>query len=857
MSRSSQADGLSPSRELTPELLEQRIESAGGRGVFAARIAQGIYGDVDSGRWKDVTSKRSRQRVWAMATLAACESAPLFALLLLLPNAASDNGIEASAIGTSVVVSALVALVAVYPAIQFGGGWNRTRVAVATGINLAVVGVLLGQALTPPVLTVVLSIRAFLAACAWATNRPLMADLVVPEARVRALTRYRIGTLLGAAAGATAAGLATVGPAWGAAKSISGVSILAGLVALLALRVREPGLGGAETARIEVVFGPAAAVNGALAGSSWDSMGRVVKIPAALVTLTGYVGAGFAFLGMLVPAQQIIRDRGVDKGVTLGVAALAIAAALATVTIPLIQVGWNVERMRRRDPNHGAKPAFAGMTVALTGVLSLAFVPASAGLPSAYALCAIGGMITAVSLDGVLFSVVPVSDRAAAAALSGLSTIAGGIIGYLIVALTGASNLQTGFLVASVPIALAAIAVRRSAKVSTFGVDELYRQTVEAAERSMPAPGSVVAPAANVPAGQASWSTLAFGAGGSSTTQGYLAYLPPPPSSPPMDAPPTLLPAATMLPAFMPPPPSSAPSPLPPMLTPPVVMSPTPLPMQIPPPPSAPPVFGTNTASPTLTRPTLPSGPAILECSAIDYSYGSVQALFGVSLRVGEGELVALLGPNGVGKTTTLRLLAGLAKPKAGTVHLAGQDVTNASAPSRVALGLAEIVGGEAVFPSMTVTENLRTYGFSLGSNSKAVDEGMERAYALFPRLAERRHQLASTLSGGEKQMLGLGKAVILRPKILLIDEFSLGLAPVVVGDLMKIVRGLNAEGTAVLVVEQSVNVALSLVDRVYFMERGRITYEGSAQALLANPELVTALSLGGAHAEKLGGVPA
>ncbi len=826
MSRSRPAEAQPPSGELTQEALQERVNSSGGRGFFAARIAQGIYGDRESPRWQDATNERSRKRVWAMATLAACEAAPLTALLLLLPDAAKAGGLEATSIGASVVFSALVGIVAIFPAIQFGAGWNRTRIAVVTGINLAVIGVLLGQTLTPPLLTIVLALRAFLAACAWATNRPLVTDLVAPEARVRALTRNRIGTLLGAAAGAAAAGLATSGPELGAAKAISGVSILAGLVSLLALRVKEPGLGGAEAARIEVVFGPQAAVDGRLAGTSWDSMKRVVRVPSALTTLTGYVGAGFAFLGMLIPAQQVIAERGLDKGVTPGLAAFGIAAALATVTIPLMQVGWNVERMRRTDPNYGAKPAFAGMTVAITGVVSLALNPASGGLPSAYALCAIGGMITAVTLDGVLFSVVRVGDRTAAAALSSLSFVAGGVLGYWLVALAGAGNLRIGFLVAAIPLALAALAVRRNAANATIGVDNLYREEVENAATAMPpmpaTPVLATQPPVGVPT-QAMWTTVGS-AGVTALT------VPSPPTAPPT----------------LPPPPGTPP---------PLMFNGGPL---IPPPPLGPPVAAVAVSAATLPPPPVPSRPVgtpVLECTDVNYSYGSVQALFGVSLHVGPGELVALLGPNGVGKTTTLRILSGLAKPNSGVIRIEGHDVSAVSAPSRVALGLAEIVGGEAVFGSMTVADNLRMFGFSLGGKAKATDAGMDRAYAAFPKLADRRNQLGSTLSGGEKQMLGLAKALILRPKILLIDEFSLGLAPVIVGDLMNIVRLLHDEGTAVLLVEQSVNVALSLVDRVYFMERGRVTYEGSAEALRADPELVTALSLGGAHADDMSGV--
>jgi ABC-type branched-subunit amino acid transport system ATPase component len=244
--------------------------------------------------------------------------------------------------------------------------------------------------------------------------------------------------------------------------------------------------------------------------------------------------------------------------------------------------------------------------------------------------------------------------------------------------------------------------------------------------------------------------------------------------------------------------------------------------------------------------PSMPTGPTALSAKNIQFSYGSVQVLFDVDLRVGEGEMVALLGPNGVGKTTTLRVLSGLEKPQQGSVRLGGVDVTTVPPSKRVAMGVSQIVGGNAVFGSMTVAENLQTYGFSMGRDRKAISAGIDEAFEMFPRLADRRNQLGSTLSGGEQQMLGLSKALISKPKVLIVDEFSLGLAPIIVGELLGMVRTLNSRGTAILIVEQSVNVALNLVDRCYFMEKGRIVYEGRSADLLAQPELVQALSLGG-----------
>jgi len=245
-----------------------------------------------------------------------------------------------------------------------------------------------------------------------------------------------------------------------------------------------------------------------------------------------------------------------------------------------------------------------------------------------------------------------------------------------------------------------------------------------------------------------------------------------------------------------------------------------------------------------MTSDVMAAGAAALSCSGIRASYGPVQVLFDAGLRVEQGEMVALLGPNGVGKSTLLKVIGGLLRPDDGTVHLGGVDVTTWSTRKRVGSGLCQVVG-QATFPSLSVTENLAMHGYASG-NRKWTKEAVEAALAVFPRLHARRDQPAANLSGGERQMLALAKAIVVEPKVLVIDEFSLGLAPVVVGGLMELVRRLNDRGSAVLLVEQSVNVALSLVDRVYMMEKGEIIAEESAAALAGDPERVRSLMLGG-----------
>ncbi|HVA61550.1 MAG TPA: MFS transporter [Mycobacteriales bacterium] len=239
----------------------------------------------------------------------------------------------------------------------------------------------------------------------------------------------------------------------------------------------------------------------------------------------------------------------------------------------------------------------------------------------------------------------------------------------------------------------------------------------------------------------------------------------------------------------------------------------------------------------------------MLACRGVDFSYGQLQVLFDVDFTVDEGEMVALLGVNGAGKSTLLKVISGIGLPSAGSVRFHGQDVTFLDAERRLRLGITQIPGGRAVFGPMTVVENMRSFGYTLGRDRRALDAAIDRCFEAFPRLAERRSSLAATLSGGEQQMLGLSKALILRPRLLLIDELSLGLAPVIVGQLLEMVRRINAEGTAVVLVEQSVNIALNLVDHAYFMEKGEMRFDGRAGDLLGRDDLLRAVFLQGASA--------
>jgi branched-chain amino acid transport system ATP-binding protein len=235
---------------------------------------------------------------------------------------------------------------------------------------------------------------------------------------------------------------------------------------------------------------------------------------------------------------------------------------------------------------------------------------------------------------------------------------------------------------------------------------------------------------------------------------------------------------------------------------------------------------------------------SLLEVSGLDVRYGTVQVLFDVSLRLEDGEMLALLGTNGAGKSTLLKAVCGLVRPTSGAVLLDGRDVTGLDAETLAARGIALVPGGKGVFPGLSVERNLRLGSWLHRKDGPASTSAMDRALELFPRLGERLKQPAGTLSGGEQQMLTLAQALISGPRILAIDELSLGLAPLVVEELLQTVEAINASGVSVILVEQSVNIALALTQRAVFMEKGEIRYEGASRDLLERDDLVRSVFL-------------
>ena len=223
---------------------------------------------------------------------------------------------------------------------------------------------------------------------------------------------------------------------------------------------------------------------------------------------------------------------------------------------------------------------------------------------------------------------------------------------------------------------------------------------------------------------------------------------------------------------------------------------------------------------------------AMLEVKDIEVYYGMIQALKGISFEVNEGEVIALIGANGAGKTTTLHTITGLLSPKKGSVLFEGQDITKVPAHKIVSLGMAHLPEGRRVFAELSVYQNLKMGAYTRKDKDE-IAKTLEMVYKRFPRLEERKNQLAGTLSGGEQQMLAMGRALMSHPKIIVMDEPSMGLSPILVNEIFDIIKEVSASGTTVLLVEQNAKKALSIADRAYVLETGKIVLEGDAKELM------------------------
>jgi branched-chain amino acid transport system ATP-binding protein len=235
---------------------------------------------------------------------------------------------------------------------------------------------------------------------------------------------------------------------------------------------------------------------------------------------------------------------------------------------------------------------------------------------------------------------------------------------------------------------------------------------------------------------------------------------------------------------------------------------------------------------------------SMLEVENINVFYGAIHALKGISFHLEQGEIVALIGGNGAGKSTSLNTISGLLRPRTGDIRFQGQSLVEVPAQNIVRLGVVQAPEGRRIFPKLSVQENLEMGAYIFNDKEK-IKEDMEAVMQRFPRLRERRKQFGGTLSGGEQQMLAIARALMSRPSLLLLDEPSMGLSPILVEQIFEIIREINTQGVTILLVEQNAQMALSIADRGYVLETGRVTLEGNAQDLLENPQVIEAY-LGG-----------
>ena len=235
-----------------------------------------------------------------------------------------------------------------------------------------------------------------------------------------------------------------------------------------------------------------------------------------------------------------------------------------------------------------------------------------------------------------------------------------------------------------------------------------------------------------------------------------------------------------------------------------------------------------------------PAGSVLLEVTDVRVEYGRIEALHGISLEVNEGEVVALIGANGAGKSTTMRAISGLRPLATGRIRFAGEDISRLRADLRVRRGLCQAPEGRGIFPGMTVVENLEMGAYTR-RDAGQIAEDLARVFTLFPRLQERRKQPGGTLSGGEQQMLAIGRALMAKPRLLLLDEPSMGLAPMLIAQIFAIITEINQQGTTVLVVEQNAHQALSIAHRAYILETGSIVKSGAGEELLHDPAVAAA----------------
>jgi ABC-type branched-subunit amino acid transport system ATPase component/MFS family permease len=679
----------------------------------------------------------------AIGLLGLIDLFPGYAFAVLTPDISRSLGISKGAIAGIVALKTLAIAVAPLPIAALAQRHaRRAMICVITAVVWSVFAIATSFAVSIWGLLLVLLIDGFSTGSVAALHSPLLLDSYPSEARVRVLSGYQAFVAMGQVVSPLLVALlsAVVGLTWrGSFATIGAVSLC---VALIAIRLRDPGFGRWDTEQIRATVRAhhGEGMGGEVVSSEdvelrfFEIVRRLMLIPTMRRLLTALAVFGL----LLIPYQTFLFFFLEERwGLGPGARGLFFSFAAAVSIGALVLFGRNGEARFREDP--GGLLRLAGVLLAAAVVL-IGLGGLSPWLWGMVAFFAGSQALIAIltpSLYSALLSVVPSHMRPHASALAGIFLGGvGGIIGALFLSGIDRRFGVGGAMVALViPGVIGALILRSTGKLVAKDLDRMIDEVIEDEEiRRITASGG---------------------------------HLP------------------------------------------------------------------------------------MLACRNVDFSYGQLQVLFDCNFTVDDGEMVALLGVNGAGKSTLLKVISGIGLPSRGSCRFRGTDITYLDAERRLRLGITQIPGGRAVFGPMTVVENLRSFGYTIGRDAKRLDAALDLCFDAFPRLAERRNQNASTLSGGEQQMLGLSKGLILRPQLLLIDELSLGLAPVIVGQLLDMVRQINEEGTAVVLVEQSVNIALNLVDHAYFMEKGEIRFDGPAQELLERDDLLRAVFLEGAGGRK------
>jgi ABC-type branched-subunit amino acid transport system ATPase component/MFS family permease len=713
----------------------------------SARAAIGVTGGDDAPRLR--YALRDAGATWyplaALGLLVLVDEFQGYALSVLGPEITAGLGISKSALAFALVLKTLSVTVAMLPAAALVQRRpRRAALSIAAAFAWSVVTISTGYVVSVWGLLIVMVLDGLTTGSVRAVHQPLLVDTYPPTTRVRVLSAYRAADGVGAITGPLLVGLcmSVLGYTW------RGVFVGMGLVclaaAVVASRLRDPGIGRWDTDRVRaLVRGVDDDVGDADAATTHDLGFFEIARRLLLIPTIRLVFGAWAVLGMLlVPLSTYLAFFLQERwGMGPGERALFLAAMPVFALAALAFVGTRGEAVFRRDP---ARFVRLTSVVVATWVVALSlgiFAPAFVLMVVLLGIATAGVATMGPLLSMIQLSIVPAQMRPHVSALSGifLAAVGGGGGLLLLSGIERRYGTAGAILSLALPGIIAGLVLRRAAGTVNADLDRMLGEIVEAEE------------------------VAAIRRAGS----------------------------------------------------------------RIP----------------------------MLACRHVDFSYGQLQVLFDVDFAVDEGEIVALLGTNGAGKSTLLKVISGIGLPDHGTVRLNGLDITYMEPTRRVSLGISQVPGGRGVFGPMTVTENLRVLAYTHGGDRKAVERGIDASFEAFPRLAERRNQLASTLSGGEQQMLGLATAFILRPRLLLIDELSLGLAPKVVGELLDMVRRINEEGTAIVLVEQSVNVALSVVEHAYFMEKGEVRFDGRAADLLARPDLLRSVFLEGAN-QGLAGAP-